>query len=142
MQLLVWLGMADGRPSERELSKCRLLRLRDVARIIDQLHRTKLIPTHAKPVLVDAAISLRLPRAETPRGTEAAFLDADALVCRWMELWGTWDIESMRGPRLVAPVRETERLLRGFDAGPEAGAETSIRNTRSTTSTNGPRRRY
>ena len=90
MQLLSWLGIATPTPAERDTRQ--LLRLKDVAKIIDHLYRLRLIPDLARKALFDIATELKLGKEElTPRMAAVSMCDADVLVWEWMQRWGCWE---------------------------------------------------
>ena len=72
-----------------------LLRLKDVGRILDNLHRVRLLPPRARAFFIDIANEMRLPKSEysseAPKPTDIPLVDADEVVWKWMEKWGGWD---------------------------------------------------
>ena len=88
--LLSWLGIATLTPPEKDLRM--MLRLKDINRILNHLHRVRLLPPRAREFFVEIAHDMRLSRSEMPRKWgDAQMVDADALIWRWIEAWGGWD---------------------------------------------------
>lgn len=92
--LLSWLGIATDNPHEKDVRM--LMRLKDINRILDHLHRVRLLPERAREFFIEVANELRLPRSELPRSVVSPMVDADALVWGWMERWGGWEYEFER----------------------------------------------
>ena len=87
--LLSWFGIATLYPPDKEARL--LLRLKEVPRVLDNLHRVRLLPPRARSYFIDLANELRLSPAELPRQSQTPIVDADTLVWRWMDSWGGWD---------------------------------------------------
>ena len=89
VSLLSWLGIASAHPSEKDQRL--VLKMKEVSRILDNLHRVRLLPPRARGYLEDLAKTLRIPPQELPGQPQTPMLDADMLVWTWMESWGAWD---------------------------------------------------
>ena len=90
MQILSWLGIASSDPPDRDMRI--LLRLKDAQKMIEHLYRLRLVDDVSKKSLWDMTNELRLGKDEiSPRHAAAAMCDADALLWRWMEQWGSWE---------------------------------------------------
>ena len=90
MQLLSWLNIASSDPPERDLRM--LLRLKDAQKMIEHLYRLRLVDDTARMSLYAMTEELRLGKGETsPRHAAMVMCDADELLWRWMEQWGSWE---------------------------------------------------
>jgi len=88
MHMCSWIGIATLQPPDKEAVL--QLRMKDVNKVLDQLHRKRLLPPRARPFLHELATELVLPRSET-RNSTVQLVDADQLLRCWMDRWGGWD---------------------------------------------------
>ena len=109
-----------------EAEQSSMLRLEDVDTVLEHLRRKRLVGASGVQKLRDAAAALHFESSAAAESSadQPAVVSVDAVLLRWMSLWGSWDWTEDRDLLMSVIARFQGRPLRSPSAGSRSSAST------------------